>query len=667
MKYFNILFSLVFLTIFTEPVLAQPMHSHTNECSPFPMAVRIHANPLFGSLKSYNSDFLSESVYKFGYNVGGDFMYYFYEKNQWRANISLGLGYRSLSTEWSADYQFIKATTDVNNDAVTIDEKTVGVVEKQTFSFFNISLKPEIEYSLKPNLNLYYNLGLSYGIPVVASYSNSGVMTRSGNYAQWNALVYDVDIDGSAFFYPLNKEMKGSGNVEKRNNLSLETGLGVKYKYNPRYTFYGGFEFHYGLKNLVNYAEADFMAKADHTLNTLAVRADEFHSISFGLELGVQINIGKCKEQRKKAPQFTQLSGNISDYFTNQSVMLADLTLKSDSGNFVYTAKSDSLGKYNMNPLLGMKYSMSVVSAGYRAFDAQLEVGALELNKEFNVRLKPNAVVVKGKVLPAKALVVIKDNAGNQVFSANADDNGAYEFKGQIGSGYTLDFSAEGFKSKQETYTVPDEAQPSLYSELLGYKSLKASILNRDNNQPLQANVKLKDNAGNMIDNKDVTGEYEIVLLPGAYQIEITGTDIIAMKESFTISNNEEKEYKLEVKVKVVNANKTFELGNVAFESGKVVILASSYVVLDALVKIMQDNPEMKIEIGGHSDNSGSLSTNMKISGDRANECMKYVISKGIDASMLTSKGYGPTKPMYPNDTPENRSKNRRVEFKILN
>ena len=74
----------------------------------------------------------------------------------------------------------------------------------------------------------------------------------------------------------------------------------------------------------------------------------------------------------------------------------------------------------------------------------------------------------------------------------------------------------------------------------------------------------------------------------------------------------------------------------------------------------------MRFEISGHTDNVGKADANKILSQNRAKACVDYMISKGIASDRLVPKGYGQTKPLVPNDTPENRFKNRRVEAKII-
>jgi len=107
-------------------------------------------------------------------------------------------------------------------------------------------------------------------------------------------------------------------------------------------------------------------------------------------------------------------------------------------------------------------------------------------------------------------------------------------------------------------------------------------------------------------------------------------------------------------------------LKEVYFDVDSYELLPQSYNELTALVDLLNARPEMKIELRGHTDNSGTWAHNMQLSEDRAKAVMDYLVSRGIDASRLTSKGFGKTKPVSQNDTPEGRSLNRRVEYRVL-
>jgi outer membrane protein OmpA-like peptidoglycan-associated protein len=109
-----------------------------------------------------------------------------------------------------------------------------------------------------------------------------------------------------------------------------------------------------------------------------------------------------------------------------------------------------------------------------------------------------------------------------------------------------------------------------------------------------------------------------------------------------------------------------FVMKHVFFESGKYDLLPASYPELDKLTAYLKKNPKVKIEIAGHTDNTGSATSNRTLSQKRAEAAMNYLISKGINKNRLKHKGYGSSRPVDSNSMPEGRKNNRRVEVSII-
>ncbi len=104
---------------------------------------------------------------------------------------------------------------------------------------------------------------------------------------------------------------------------------------------------------------------------------------------------------------------------------------------------------------------------------------------------------------------------------------------------------------------------------------------------------------------------------------------------------------------------------DIYFETGKAILLKKSFPKLDDVVAIMTANPTVKMEIDGHTDNTGKAAANQALSENRAGAVVKYFASKGIGADRLIAKGFGQTMPIDTNKTAAGRAKNRRVEMKI--
>ena len=113
----------------------------------------------------------------------------------------------------------------------------------------------------------------------------------------------------------------------------------------------------------------------------------------------------------------------------------------------------------------------------------------------------------------------------------------------------------------------------------------------------------------------------------------------------------------------------TIRIQNINFDTGKATIQPESFAVLDTVAHILLQYPALKIEIGGHTDNTGRKDKNMALSEARARAVLAYLAQKypTLDATQFTVVGYGPTRPIAPNSSRLGRAKNRRVEFKVTN
>jgi outer membrane protein OmpA-like peptidoglycan-associated protein len=116
----------------------------------------------------------------------------------------------------------------------------------------------------------------------------------------------------------------------------------------------------------------------------------------------------------------------------------------------------------------------------------------------------------------------------------------------------------------------------------------------------------------------------------------------------------------------MIEQAKSFTLNNVHFDTGKSSVKSSSYDELKELVAVLKLKPEIKIEIGGHTDNVGDELANQTLSQERASSVIKYLVEHGVSSSRLIAKGYGESTPVADNNTEKGKKLNRRTEVRIL-
>lgn len=163
-------------------------------------------------------------------------------------------------------------------------------------------------------------------------------------------------------------------------------------------------------------------------------------------------------------------------------------------------------------------------------------------------------------------------------------------------------------------------------------------------------------------DGRDVQGQ--VIPQFSIYKYSIKIEDICGYTNSFAC----QKPVKTDLYInKAADGSLMINLQGVEFDVGKFTIRTNSYPILNQAVSVLQRKSikMRKVRIGGHTDNVGSLESNMVLSENRSKEVMIFMINKGIDKSRLSNKGFGPTVPVAPNNTQAGRQKNRRVELII--
>ncbi len=218
------------------------------------------------------------------------------------------------------------------------------------------------------------------------------------------------------------------------------------------------------------------------------------------------------------------------------------------------------------------------------------------------------------------------------------------------------------------SFNLPEEARPEKVV------ILKGKMTNEAGKVPEDARIQLK-----YVQSKEVN-EVEVNRDDGVYATVVNvsrGEDVVvsvegegtAFNSHIVVNKDEEVQpavVKVDVKADKIAKAKAFVLPDIYYATNSTDISRSSRLILDEFAEYLQANPGITVEIGGHTDSSGSRETNMALSRDRANEVKRYLESQGVSARRISAKGYGPTQPVDDNSTAAGRAKNRRTEFKII-
>ncbi len=166
----------------------------------------------------------------------------------------------------------------------------------------------------------------------------------------------------------------------------------------------------------------------------------------------------------------------------------------------------------------------------------------------------------------------------------------------------------------------------------------------------------------------DEKGNYFITLPVGKdYAFNVNRKGYLFYSDNFLMTNRTpDSVYKKDISLQPIETNASVVLKNIYFDVGKFELKPESQVELEKLIQLLTDNPSLKIEISGHTDNVGKPADNLLLSNNRAKSVITYLVSKAIPAQRLIARGYGETKPMSDNKTEEGRALNRRTEMKVV-
>lgn len=274
---------------------------------------------------------------------------------------------------------------------------------------------------------------------------------------------------------------------------------------------------------------------------------------------------------------------------------------------------------------------------------------------------------------------------GYDIYYARMDDNGTWQKPVNIGYPINSKYDDVGFfvstdgkygyfgsNNMSEGLGGWDFYSFELYEEARPEKVLfvKGTVKNEQDDKPVEAKIEIKNLTTKEIREIPVdheTGEYVAAIkFESDFMLTVKKPDFVY--ESTYISKEDSsfaEPTSVDVDLEPVQLGKAYRMKDIYYESNSADLTAESKKVLDEFIEFLNENPNIKVKIQGHTDNIGGDAFNLTLSENRAHSVYEYLVSKGVFASRLSYKGFGETQPVDTNDTEVGRAMNRRTEFLI--
>ncbi|MCX7606706.1 MAG: OmpA family protein [Bacteroidia bacterium] len=241
---------------------------------------------------------------------------------------------------------------------------------------------------------------------------------------------------------------------------------------------------------------------------------------------------------------------------------------------------------------------------------------------------------------------------------------------------YIVDFSTllpeKPVQAEKPVEDLPTSTEPIIPSFRPNLTLLTGNIYDAETKEPLEARITLIDNVKGdtiaVLSSNAASGKYLISLPAGRnYGIAVTAEGYAFHSENFIVEPAQGyRQIQKDIGLKRYKAGTVIILRNIFFDFDKATLRPESKAELERVYQLLVDNPKMRVRIAGHTDNYGSDEYNQRLSEARAKAVYEYLIQRGISPDRLSFIGYGESRPIDTNETPEGRQHNRRVELEIL-
>ena len=335
-------------------------------------------------------------------------------------------------------------------------------------------------------------------------------------------------------------------------------------------------------------------------------------------------------------------------------------------------------GSYNIICEAGQSFLVEARADGYSYFSKLLEYD------ENGTTLLPRTIelfdtaslgitLFDGDIFqPIDGKVIAVRQSDKAIFRSVKGRSGWYELRLPLGSDYNIIATARGFGENSFIFKETGDVVFSHYEREIPMSPVRRDVIVNVFDDATMEPISTEVTLSSMERNEVITlkpGETKSSLRDGdRYVINVHPTGY--MFANITIDLAKDKTSTISVPLTslttAIKTNTALKLNNILFDTNQAFLRTESYAELDRLVNLMNENPDIKVELRAHADNVGSAAYNLKLTSRRAASVVQYLVENGISEQRLKSVGFGSSKPIASNATEEGRQQNRRVEFIIV-
>ena len=371
------------------------------------------------------------------------------------------------------------------------------------------------------------------------------------------------------------------------------------------------------------------------------------------------------------------IQGNITDADTKQGIAAKIIVRDALTSSVISEIDNNPEdGAYTIVLAASKYYNIEVTKEGYSSFIKSYDLRNVNTYQETreDIELFENAFldvsVSDAELFEGLAAdIQIKRDGGSAFYKTVKTrlPNGTIQIALPVGSHYEFFISAPNFKSDLFTLDLSKlvlyrnfEKEVPLAPEK---KEVMINVADLSNNSKVKSKIILRNKDRD--ERIEVDGNSMVSLRVGdRYEIEATSDQGYAFNStSLEVGKNSGN---IDMKLLKLDMNAKLELKDILFESNSSTLSDISFVELERVIKLMNENPTLKVEVAAHTDDVGSDSYNKVLSDKRANSVVTFLEENKIAENRFEYKGYGESQPKVPNDTDENRAKNRRVELIVI-